>query len=216
MRVVLADGRIAEVTPEKTKVSQSRSSGKNFPSRFSSHGQARCSTRRTITSSLHWEELDPATELWHSSGMSNAASAYIWNQDSTKKKDFTEWTCLRYIVYKAPETEPAILLAWADTSDDLAALKAAGQVLKALAGQGPWLRVQTWKNHCSMPQASPDYSIVVSMVNYLFADFWKNILASPIYRSLIKNWVKYSFFRFLFPPIMRILRGVGKIRDGKS
>ena len=39
-------------------------------------------------------------------------------------------------MYKAPETEPAILLAWADTSDDLAALKAAGQVLKALAGQG--------------------------------------------------------------------------------
>ena len=141
MRMVLADGRIAEVTPEKTKVSESCSSGKNFPSRFSLHDQARCSTRRTITSSLHWEELDPAMELSHNSGISDAASAYIWNQDSTKKKDFTEWTCLRYIVYKAPETEPAILLAWADTSDDLAALKAAGQVLKALAGQGPWLRV---------------------------------------------------------------------------
>ena len=40
-------------------------------------------------------------------------------------------------MYKAPETEPAILLARADTSDDLAALKAAGQVLKVLAGQGP-------------------------------------------------------------------------------
>ena len=139
MRVVLADGRIAEVTPEKTKVSQSRSSGKNFPSRFSSHGQARCSTRRTITSSLRWEELDPAMELSHNSGISYAASAYIWTQDSTKKKNFTEWTCLRYIVYKAPETEPAILLARADTSNDLVALKAAGQVLKALAGQGPRL-----------------------------------------------------------------------------
>ena len=39
-------------------------------------------------------------------------------------------------MYKAPETEPAILLARADTSNDLAALKAAGQVLKALSGQG--------------------------------------------------------------------------------
>ena len=88
---------------------------------------------------MHWEELDPAMELSHNSGISDAASAYIWNQDSTKKKDFTEWTCLRYIVYKAPETEPAILLARADTSNDLVALKAAGQVLKALAGQGPSL-----------------------------------------------------------------------------
>ena len=168
MRVVLADGRIAEVCPEKTKVSESCSSGKNFPSRFFLQGQARCSTRRTITSSLHWEELDPAMELSHNSGISDAASAYIWNQDSTKKKDFTEWTCLRYIVYKAPETEPAILLARADTSNDLVALKAAGQVLKTLAGQGSL--VQTWltpnngfKNHLSMPQASPDYSISLSM-----------------------------------------------------
>ena len=40
------------------------------------------------------------------------------------------------MVYKVPEAKPAILLAWADTSKDLAALKAAGQVLKALAGQG--------------------------------------------------------------------------------
>ena len=91
MRVVLADGRIAEVTPEKTKVSQSRSSGKNFPYRFSSHGKARCSTRRTITSSLHWEALDPATELSHSSGFSNADSASICDQDLTSS--FVQVVC---------------------------------------------------------------------------------------------------------------------------
>ena len=91
MRMVLADGRIAEVTPEKTKVSESCSSGKNFPSRFFLQGQARCSTRRTITSSLHWEELDPATELSHSSGFSNADSASICDQDLTSS--FVQVVC---------------------------------------------------------------------------------------------------------------------------
>ena len=36
---------------------------------------------------------------------------------------------LRYIVHEVPEAKPAILLAWADSSADLAAIKAAGQVL---------------------------------------------------------------------------------------
>ena len=32
-------------------------------------------------------------------------------------------------MHEVPEAKPAILLAWADSSDDLAAIKAAGQVL---------------------------------------------------------------------------------------
>ena len=31
-------------------------------------------------------------------------------------------------MHEVPEAKPAILLAWADNSDDLAAIKAAGQV----------------------------------------------------------------------------------------
>ena len=193
MRVVLADGRIAEVTPEKTKVSQSRSSGKNFPSRFSSHGQARCSTRRTITSSLHWEELDPATELSHSSG-------------DTNKIEFTE-LCVRLTMSQVHRVQgtrdracnPSCLgryLRWPRRTQGCRT-GPQGFGWSGTLTQGSL--VQTWKNHCSMPQASPDYSIVVSMVNYLFADFWKNILASPIYRSSIKHCQRHNGPRVLTP-----------------
>ena len=165
MRVVLADGRIAEVTPEKTKVSESCSSGKNFPSRFSLHDQARCSTRRTITSSLHWEELDPAMELSHNSGISDAASAYIWNQDSTKKKisqseHVSGTLCTRHQRQSPqsslPGQKPPMTSSHSKLPDRSSRL---------------WLvRVQAWftpnngfKNHLSMPQASRDYSISLSM-----------------------------------------------------
>ena len=46
---------------------------------------------------------------------------------------------LRYIVHEVPEAKPAILLAWADNSDDLAAIKAAGQVTNPLALISPMI-----------------------------------------------------------------------------
>ena len=56
----------------------------------------------------------------------------LWSCDtvqvetSTRHQDVIHFG--RYIVHEVPEAKPAILLAWADNSDDLAAIKAAGQV----------------------------------------------------------------------------------------
>merc|ERR1712130_458002 len=135
MGAVLADGRIVEVTAEKTEIlSPSRS---------------------TV---VHTE----SNNLFFA--LRGAGSS------------FGVVTQFKYIVHEVPEAKPAILLAWADNSDDLAAIKAAGQ-------------------------ASPDYSVTISL-EYA-QDFWKNALASPIYRVL-------------FPPIMRILRTLGRIRYGTN
>ena len=79
----------------------------------------------------------------------------------------------RYIVHEVPEAKPAILLAWADNSDDLAAIKAAGQVPNP----------PSLNNLSTLPQTSPDYSVTISL-EYA-QDFWQNALASPIYRSLL-------------------------------
>merc|ERR1712110_11103 len=133
MRVVLADGRVAEVTAEKTEILSP--------------------TRSTVT---HTD----SNNLFFA--LRGAGSSY------------GVVTQFKYIVHEVPEAKPAILLAWADSSADLAAIKAAGQ-------------------------ASPDYSVTISL-EYA-QDFWQNALASPIYR-------------ILFPPIMRILRRLGRIRYG--
>lgn len=85
-------------------------------SRFSPQHQALSPTRTATTCSLRWEEPDPAMELSHSSSR-NLSPRFS--------------TCThfgRYIVHEVPEAKPAILLAWADNSDDLAAIKTAGQV----------------------------------------------------------------------------------------
>jgi len=133
MRVVLADGRIAEVTAEKTEI-----------------------LSPTPSTVVHTE----SNNLFFA--LRGAGSSY------------GVATQFKYIVHEVPEAKPAILLAWADNSADLAAIKAAGQ-------------------------ASPDYSVTISL-EYA-QDFWQNALASPIYR-------------ILFPPIMRILRRLGQLRDG--
>jgi len=133
MRVVLADGRIAEVTAEKTEI------------------------------------LSPSP-----STVSHTDSNNLFFALRGAGSSYGVVTQFKYIVHEVPEAKPAILLAWADNSDDLAAIKAAGQ-------------------------ASPDYSVTISL-EYA-QDFWQNALASPIYRVL-------------FPPIMRILRTLGRIRDG--
>ena len=73
-------------------------------------------------------------------------------------------------MHEVPEAKPAILLAWADNSDDLAAIKAAGQVPNP----------PSLNNLSTLPQASPDYSVTISL-EYA-QDFWQNALASPIYR----------------------------------
>merc|ERR1712013_458375 len=133
MRVVLADGRVAEVTAEKTEI-----------------------LSPTPSTEVHTD----SNNLFFA--LRGAGSSY------------GVVTQLKYIVHEVPEAKPAILLAWADNSADLAAIKAAGQ-------------------------ASPDYSVTISL-EYA-QDFWQNALASPIYR-------------ILFPPIMRILRRLGQLRDG--
>ena len=83
-------------------------------------------------------------------------------------------TQFKYIVHETPETLPAILLAWADSSSDLQAIKAAGQ-------------------------ESSDYSITIS--EEFARDFWQNPQVALIYK-------------FLFPPIMTVLRKIGKKLHG--
>ena len=67
-------------------------------------------------------------------------------------------------------------------------------------------------------QASPDYSVTISL-EYA-QDFWQNALASPIYRllelSIGEKYEEVQFCRILFPPIMRILRRLGQLRDGRD
>ena len=78
-------------------------------------------------------------------------------------------TQFKYIIHETPETLPAILLAWADSTSDLEAIKAAAQ-------------------------ESPDYSITIS--EEFTRDFWQNPQVALIYK-------------FLFPPIMTVLRRIG-------
>ena len=115
-------------------------------------------------------------------------------------------------MHEVPEAKPAILLAWADNSEDLAAIKAAGQVTELLDNPHFWYWSISWFSSWSCHvligqkfciglalvglclglglrriftetlQASPDYSVTISL-EYA-QDFWQNALASPIYRLL--------------------------------
>ena len=51
---------------------------------------------------------------------------------------------LRYIVHEVPEAKPAILLAWADNSADLAAIKTAGQVTELPDNPHFWYWSISW------------------------------------------------------------------------
>ena len=115
-------------------------------------------------------------------------------------------------MHEVPEAKPAILLAWADNSADLAAIKGAGQVTELPDNPHFWYWSISWFSSWSCHvliglkfcvglalvglglslglrriftetlQASPDYSVTISL-EYA-QDFWQNALASPIYRLL--------------------------------
>merc|ERR1711887_363382 len=116
MRAVLSDGRIADITPDKTEIIH--------PS------------QQTI---MHTNNNNLFFAL------RGAGSSYgIVTQ-------------FKYILHETPEALPAILLAWADSSSDLEAIKTAAQ-------------------------GSPDYSITIS--EEFARDFWQNPQVSLIYKSL--------------------------------
>merc|ERR1711892_1039621 len=85
MRTVLSDGRIADVTPEKTEI------------------------------------IHPTTETITHTNNNNLFFALRGAGSS-----YGVATQFKYIVHETPETLPAILLAWADSTADLQAIKAAG------------------------------------------------------------------------------------------
>merc|ERR1719312_1486236 len=133
MKAVLADGSIAVITPQSTKII--------------------------------WPT---ANEVVHTS--SNNLFFALRGAGSS----YGIVTQFKYIIHPTPESLPAILLAWADNTDDLQAIKAAAQ-------------------------DSPDYSITIS--EEFTKDFWKNAKVAPIYK-------------FLFPPIMSVLRKIGRKLHG--
>jgi len=133
MRAVLSDGRVADITPDKTEIIH----------------PAQQTILHTNNNNLFF-------------ALRGAGSSYgIVTQ-------------FKYIIHPTPESLPAILLAWADNTDDLQAIKAAAQ-------------------------DSPDYSITIS--EEFTRDFWQNAKVAPIYK-------------FLFPPIMSVLRKIGRKLHG--
>jgi len=114
MHAVLSDGRIADITPETTKITY------------------------------------PNQETFQHTSSNNLFFALRGAGSS-----FGVVTQFKYIIHETPETLPAILLAWVDSTSDLTAIKAAAQ-------------------------ESPDYSITIS--EEFTKSFWKNPQVALIYK----------------------------------